>query len=128
MTMTSFGSLKRSFPCLSVPQEVISCPLSLSLDPSFQIFALGHVYRDPRPFSFALLVDADQVDSGTLQGRAIQDGFEQAGELEQGLVEADIRWVAIEDEPHFAEAERQKGAVDAPGRIDAIAHGKSVVF
>jgi len=41
--MTSFGSLKRLFACLSVPREVVSCLLPGSLDLSFQKFALGHV-------------------------------------------------------------------------------------
>src|SRR5258706_5082560 len=43
MKMTSFGSLKRLFACLSVPREVVSCLLPGSLDLSFQKFALGHV-------------------------------------------------------------------------------------
>lgn len=42
MKMTSFGSLKRLFACLSVPREVVSYLLSGSLDLSFQICALGH--------------------------------------------------------------------------------------
>jgi len=41
--MTSFGSLKRLFACLSVPREVVSYLLSGSFDLSFQICALGHV-------------------------------------------------------------------------------------
>ena len=40
--MTSFGSLKRLFACLSVPREVVSYLLSGSFDLSFQICALGH--------------------------------------------------------------------------------------
>src|SRR5437762_6858063 len=43
MKMTSFGSLKRLFACLSVPREVVSYLLSGSFDLSFQICALGHV-------------------------------------------------------------------------------------